>query len=148
MTISKKGLDLIKDFEGFSAKPYLCPAGVPTIGYGSTYYSDGKHVKVGDPSISKQKATEMLRHQVDVTYGAAVNRYVSTDLTQGQYDALVSFAYNLGAGNLKSSTLLKRVNQGKMGKASKEFMKWTKAGGRRLKGLVRRREAEKQLFLA
>ncbi len=147
MEISKKGLDLIKEFEGFSSKPYRCPAGVATIGYGTTYYSNGTHVKMSDKAISKKKATQMLRYQVDSIYGAAVNRYTKVELTQSQFDALTSFAYNLGNGALRSSTLLRKLNEGKYTRASKEFLKWNRAGGKVLKGLTRRRKAESNLFL-
>ncbi len=148
MEISKNGLDLIKSFEGFSSKPYLCPAGVPTIGYGTTLYPNGAHVKMTDKPIREEDAVSILRYWIDRTYGASVNRYIQKDITQNQYDALVSFAYNLGIGALKSSTLLKRVNQGKNKKASKEFLKWDHAGRKRLAGLTRRRKAESEMFLA
>ena len=148
MEISKQGIELIAEFEGFRSKPYLCPAGVPTIGYGTTWYPNGSHVKMSDKAISREEALTILKYQVDRSYGASVDRYVQVDLTQNQYDALVSFTYNLGAGNLKSSTLLKKVNQKKFARASREFLKWDKAGGRRLKGLTRRRKAESELFLA
>ena len=147
MKISKAGLELIKSFEGFSSKPYRCPAGVATIGYGTTHYED-RAVAMDDPSISKRTASYLLESQVNETYGKAVNHYVTEDITQNQYDAMVSFAYNLGSGALKSSTLLKKVNQGKMKRASREFLKWDHAGGKRLAGLTRRRKAESELFLA
>ncbi len=149
MKISKQGIELIAEFEGFRSKPYKCPAGVPTIGYGTTIYPNGAHVKLSDKSISKEEAFSILKYQVDRSFGAAVNRYTKgTEVTQNQFDAMVSFAYNLGSGALKSSTLLKRVNQGKMKKAAKEFLKWDHAGRKRLAGLTRRRKAESQLFLA
>ncbi len=147
MKISKKGLELIAKFEGFRSKPYLCPAGVPTIGYGTTIYPNGKKVTLRDKKISKTEALEILKYQVDKSYGKSVNRYVQHEISQNQFDALVSFTYNLGAGNLRSSTLLKKVNLGKFARAAKEFLKWDKAGGRRLKGLTRRRIAESNLFL-
>ena len=147
MKISKDGLDLIKSFEGFRSKPYLCPAGVPTIGYGTTYYEDGTHVTLDDEPVTKKEATKMLEEQVNRVYGSTVSRYVTSDTTQNQYNALVSFTYNLGAGNLKSSTLLKKHNRGDYKGASKEFKKWVKAGGKKLKGLERRRKAEKELYL-
>ncbi len=148
MKISKQGIELIAEFEGFRSKPYKCPAGVPTIGYGTTIYPNGTHVKMSDKAISKEEALSILKYQVDKSYGATVNRYVQKDITQNQFDAMSSFTYNLGSGNLKASTLLKRVNQGKMSKASKEFLKWDKAGGKKLAGLTRRRKAEAKLFLA
>ena len=148
MKISDSGLELIAHFEGFSSKPYLCPAGVLTIGYGTTIYSNGKHVKMSDDNITKDEALEIMRDQIDKTYGTAVNRYVQIELTQNQFDALTSFTYNLGAGNLRSSTLLRKLNQGKMGRAGREFLKWDRAGGRKLAGLTRRRKAEMELFVA
>ena len=148
MKIDKKGLDLIKKFEGFSGKPYLDVALVPTIGYGSTHYNNGKPVKLSDPSISKEAATYLLRTQVDVTYSKAVNHYVRVKITQNQFDALVSFAYNLGTGALRSSTLLKKLNAGKKKRAGKEFEKWVHAGGKVRRGLVARRASEEKLFLA
>jgi len=148
MKISKKGIDLIARFEGFRAKPYHCSAGVSTIGYGTTIYPNGKHVTMKDRAITKESAKSMMKYMIDRDYGEAVNRYVKVPLTQNQYDALVSFTYNLGKGALKSSTLLKRVNQGKMKKASKEFLKWTHSNGKVLTGLVKRRKAESEMFLA
>lgn len=147
MKISKKGLDLIKSFEGFRSAPYKCPAGIPTIGYGTTHYEQ-RGVSLDDPHISEETATHLLETQVNDTYGKAVNHYARHDITQNQFDALVSFAYNLGVGALKSSTLMKKVNQGKMERAAREFLKWDHAGRKRLTGLTRRRKAESQLFLA
>ena len=148
MKISKKGIDLIARFEGFRAKPYHCSAGVSTIGYGTTIYPNGNHVTMKDKAINKEDAKSIMKYMIDRDYGEAVNRYVKIPLTQNQYDALVSFTYNLGKGALKSSTLLKRVNQGKMKKASKEFLKWTHSNGKVLAGLVKRRKAESEMFLA
>ncbi len=146
MKISQTGLDLIKEFEGFMPKAYLCPAGVATIGYGNTRYNDGTKVKMGDKPTTKAEATAMLETQVNEVYGDAVNRYVDVKINQNQFDALTSFTYNLGAGNLKSSTLLKRVNAERHDDAANEFLKWDKAGGKRLAGLTRRRKAERSLY--
>lgn len=148
MKISKQGVDLIKEFEGFKSKPYLCPAGVPTIGYGATYYpSSGVKVKMDDNPITESEATKMLKKMIDNVYGSAVNRYTVAPTTQNQFDALVSFAYNLGVGALQRSTLMRKHNEGKYNRAAKEFEKWVNAGGRRLAGLVRRRKAEQALYL-
>ena len=147
MEISKNGLDLIKSFEGFRSKPYLCPAGVPTIGYGTTLYPNHMHVSMHDRPINEAEALSILKYWIDRTYGQAVDRYVQKDITQNQYDALVSFAYNLGIGALQKSTLLKRVNQGKNKRASNEFLKWDHANGKKLAGLTRRRKAERTLYL-
>ena len=148
MQISEKGLNLIKKFEGFSSKPYLCPANVPTIGFGSTYYENGMLVTLDDDSISEQRATEILKFTTDKMYGSFVNKAVKVKLNQNQFDALVSFAYNLGNGNLQQSTLLKKVNSNDFIGASLEFEKWNKAGGKVLSGLTKRRTAEKELFLS
>lgn len=147
MNASPALIILIERFEGFKARPYLCPAGVPTIGYGSTRYPDGQAVTLSDPPIDDNKAIQMMYAALR-EYEAAVNRYVTVQLTQGQYDALVDFAYNCGAKNLKGSSLLQLVNKGKFLAASDEFGKWVHGGGKILPGLVRRREAERKLFLS
>jgi len=120
MKIDKAGLDIIKQFEGFSSKPYLCPAGVPTIGYGTTHY-DYRAVTMHDHDISEKVATELLSYQVNSIYGKAVNHYVRVPITQNQFDALVSFTYNEGTNALKTSHLLKYVNQRRFSLAVKEF---------------------------
>ena len=146
--ISKKGLDLIKKFEGLKLKPYLCSAGVPTIGYGNTFYETGKKVTLNDPQITEKRAEELLAHLL-VSFEKYVDSYCRDDISQSQFDALVSFAYNLGPNSLKSSTLLKKVNANPSDPTIKaEFLKWTKAGGRVLKGLVLRREAEAALYFS
>lgn len=146
MKASDKGLALIKQFEGFSARPYLCPAGVPTIGYGATYYPDGRRVTMQDRPVTEADATAMLRAML-ASYEAGIARYVQVPLTQGQYDALVSFAYNLGLAALKSSTLLRLVNARDWQGAAAQFPRWNRAGGKVLPGLTRRREAERVMFL-
>ena len=146
MKTSDKGVALIKQFEGFSAKPYLCPAGVPTIGYGATYYPDGKRVTMADRPVSEADATAMLRSML-ASYEAGVSRYVLVPVTQGQFDALVSFAYNLGLSALKSSTLLRLLNARDYAGAAAQFARWNRAGGKVLPGLTRRREAERKLFV-
>ena len=146
MKTSDMGLSLIKSFEGFSAKPYLCPAGVPTIGYGATYYPDGRRVTMADRPVSEADATAMLRSML-ASYEAGVSRYVLVPVTQGQFDALVSFAYNLGLSALKGSTLLRLVNARDYAGAAAQFLRWNRAGGKVLPGLTRRREAERKLFV-
>ena len=141
-----KGTELIKSFEGFKSKPYKCPAGVPTIGYGATFYPNGKKVTMADKAITEQDATDLLCHMLE-SFEKYVDSYCRDDVNQNQFDALVSFAYNLGPANLKSSTLLKKVNANPNDETIRaEFMKWVKAGGKTLKGLVRRREAEANLY--
>ena len=131
---------IIKEFEGCKLKAYKCPADVWTIGYGHT---DG--VKEGD-EITQQEADRLLAADVDL-FTSGVQRLVTSDINRNQLGALVSFAFNLGLGNLRHSTLLKLVNAGDFVGAANQFPRWNKAGGKVLPGLVRRREAEKKLFL-
>jgi lysozyme len=145
---SSKGIDLIKKYEGFSATVYRCAANVPTIGYGATYYPDGKKVTMQDEPITESYAEFMLTRMLR-DYENGVNRYVQTDINQNQFDALVSFAYNLGLGALKSSTLLKKVNIDPNDPTiPDEFKKWVKAGGKILNGLVKRRSEEAELYFS
>jgi lysozyme len=144
--INKDGYDLITRFEGFSSKPYICPAGVPTIGYGTTRYYNGVKVSMSDLPISEEKGREYLMHDVH-TFELAVDAMATDAVTQNQFNALVSFAYNLGPHALKSSTLLKKVNLNPNDKKIRdEFYKWVYAGGKKLEGLVRRRAAESELY--
>lgn len=140
--INEAGLNLIMTFEGFSPRPYLCPAGVWTIGYGHT-----RGVTKESPHIDELEAMELLRGDV-ASAEASVSRLVKVPLTDGQFAALVSFVFNLGAGRLQASTLLRRVNAGDHAAAAEEFKKWTLAGGKRSKGLIRRRAAEIALYSA
>lgn len=141
MKISQAGLDLIKEFEGFEPEAYLCPAGIWTIGYGHTGdVSEGQ-------TVTEEEAEELLRQ--DVAFAEdAVTDYVEGDLTQGQFDALVCFVFNIGAGAFRDSTLLRLLNQGDNEGAAEQFLRWNKAGGKVLSGLTRRREAERELFLS
>ena len=145
LNISKVGIDLIKSFEGCSLKAYLCPANVWTIGWGTTGDIDG--VKIGPGmTITQNKADSIFINKLKA-FEDAVNKYVTYKLNQNQYDALVSFAYNCGAGALQKSDLLKHLNQGNVTAAANQFDLWTRGGGVVLAGLVRRRAAEKKLFL-
>lgn len=139
MHISETGLALIRQFEGLRLSAYRCPAGIPTIGYGTT-----AGVKMGD-TITKERAEELLREDVK-RFEAQVLRLVKVPLTQGQHDALVSFVYNLGAGNLSNSTLLRLLNAGDYKGAAAQFDRWVYASGKKLSGLVKRRAAERALF--
>lgn len=139
MHISETGLALIRQFEGLRLSAYRCPAGIPTIGYGTT-----AGVKMGD-TITKERAEELLREDVK-RFEAQVLRLVKVPLTQGQFDALVSFVYNLGAGNLSNSTLLRLLNAGDYKGAAAQFDRWVYASGKKLSGLVKRRAAERALF--
>lgn len=145
---SKKGKELIKKYEGFRAKPYLCPAKVPTIGYGATYYPDGRKVTLNDSAISEGYASNLLEVMLS-PYEKAVDSFCRDDISQNQFDALVSFAYNLGTTALKNSTLLKKVNANPNDTTIRnEFMKWVNAGGKRLQGLVNRRTEEADLYFS
>ena len=146
MQISKAGLDLIKKYEGFRNNPYLCPANIPTIGYGFTHYGNGKKVSMTDGPITLKEGETLLKQLIQ-PYEDAVERLVTSTLNQNQFDALVSFTYNLGEGNLKSSTLLKKVNKNPEDTTiADEFKKWNKAGGVVLKGLKKRRNEEAYLY--
>ena len=146
--LSQKGLELIKSFEGLKLKPYLCPANIATLGFGNTYYPDGTKVKLTDPAITQEKAEELLKFLV-VTYEKAVDSFCRDDISQSQFDALTSFAYNVGTGNLQKSTLIKKVNANPQDPTIRaEFMKWNKAAGKVLLGLTRRRTAEANLYFS
>jgi lysozyme len=144
MKTGKDGKNLIKMYEGFSAFPYLCPAGVLTIGFGTTKIN-------GNPVNSGHKVTvdeaNVLLEQDLKRFEDSINFLVKVELTQTQFDALVSFVYNLGAENFKKSTLLKKINAKDFLGAAEEFSRWNKAKGKVLPGLTRRRTAEKELFL-
>ena len=142
MQISEKGLDLIRKYEGLRLVAYVCPGGKLTIGYGHT----GPDVKSGQ-KIDVERANELLIKDVQ-RFEVAVNELVTVPMTQGMLDALISFSFNLGAGSLKSSTLLKKLNAADLDGAANEFLKWNKAKGKVLDGLTERRKSERELFLA
>ena len=139
MEISQEGLSLIKKFEGCKLEAYKCAAGVWTIGYGST-----NDVKEG-MEISQERADMLLLEDVEV-FEEAVNKLVEVPLEQNQFDALVSWTFNLGSTNLKNSTLLKVLNNKDYDGVPAQIKRWNKAGGKVLQGLIRRREAEALLF--
>lgn len=133
---------LCRRFEGLYLKPYLCPAGVATVGFGSTRYENGARVQLTDAPITRQRAEELLLWELRTVCLPAVMRLCPDVDTPGRLAALVDFTYNLGQGKLKASTLRKRVNAGDWDRVPGELRKWVKGGGRVLPGLVRRREAE------
>lgn len=146
MKLNDKGYDLIKRFEGYSDRPYKCPAGISTIGYGNTYYPNGTKVKITDKQITREYANEILAHTAD-EFADDVLKLVKTKITVNQLNALTSFAYNVGVANLQKSTLLKLVNLNPNdAMIAKEFLKWNKAAGKELKGLTNRRIAESALY--
>jgi len=139
-------LELIKKFEGFKSHPYLCPANVATIGYGSTRYANGLKVTLKDNPITEREGIALLKDTLK-QYELAVDSYCIDSINQNQFDALVDFAYNCGNANLKSSTLLKKVNVNPNDiTIGLEFAKWNKGGGKILNGLVKRRAAESELY--
>lgn len=146
MQTSDKGIALIKEFEGCKLTAYQDSVGVWTIGYGWTQPVDGKPIRAG-MTINQETAERLLKTGL-VSYESDVSRLVKVGLTQGQFDALVSFTYNLGARSLSTSTLLRKLNAGDYAGAADEFLRWNKAGGKVLNGLTRRREAERTLFLS
>ena len=138
---------LARRFEGCYLRPYLCPAGVPTIGYGATYYEDGRRVTLHDAPITRERAEALLIWMVRTKYLPAVLKLCPGADTPERLAALIDFAFNLGAGNLKASTLRKRVNAGRWDDVPAELRKWNKAGGRVLRGLTIRRAAEASLVI-
>jgi lysozyme len=145
MTTSDRGIELIQKFEGFRDDAYICPAGKPTIGFGTTQYGEGRPVKIGD-KVTYDQAVELLKADV-VHFENCIRKLVKVPLTQNRFDALVSFTYNLGCGALERSTLLKKLNVNPDDPAIRwEFHKWNKGGGHILEGLTRRRFAEADLY--
>lgn len=141
MEISEKGIDLIKEFEGLELVSYLCPAKVWTIGYG--------HIKGVEEGMewTEEQAEEALREEL-LGFCKYVEEYVKVPLNQNQFDALVSWTYNLGPTNLKQSTMLKVLNEGNYDEVPEQIKRWNKARGQVLNGLVRRREAEAEMFVS
>ena len=144
--MTDEGLDLIKLYEGYSSSPYLCPAQHWTIGYGAIWGMDDKRVTEDHPDINEDQADYLLRRDVKKSE-MAVLRHIRVPLEDGQFNSLCSFVFNLGSGALQSSTLRRKINRGDYIGASNEFPRWGYAGGRKLKGLVRRREHERLMFI-
>lgn len=140
-----KGIPLIKKYEGLRLKAYLCPAGLATIGYGSTFYEDGSKVKIGD-AITIDRADKLLINTVS-EFEKQVKTAIGREVNDNQLGALTSFAFNVGMGNFRKSTLRKMVIANPNNPAIRqEFMKWTRANNQVLKGLVTRRQAEAELY--
>ncbi len=138
-------IELIKRFEGFRDKPYCCPGGQPTIGYGACYYADGQRVTMRDSAITRDDAETLLRATVARVWGS-VQGMVHVTLTQGQVDALTMLAYNIGETAFYQSTLLRKLNAGDYAGAGAEFSRWNKGGGVVLSGLKKRRALERRMF--
>jgi lysozyme len=139
-------LALMRRFEGFYSRPYLCPAGVPTIGYGSTYYENGVRVTLTDEPVSKDRAEALLLWAVKTVYLPQVIRLCPGLNDADKLAAIIDFTYNLGGSNLKVSTLRRKINEQKWEEAKTELLKWVRGGGKVLKGLVIRRTAESELL--
>jgi lysozyme len=139
--ITQNSIDIIKRFEGFSSTVYICPAGYPTIGYGHVVLDHEDFSK----GVSKRQAEILLRKDAQIAE-RAVLRLITVPLTDGQFDALVSFTYNLGGGALQRSTLRRVINRGDHYDVPRQLMRWVWADGKKLKGLIRRREAEADLY--
>lgn len=141
MKPSSRCIDFIKTFEGYSEKAYLCPAGIATIGYGTT-----ENVRMGD-TVTKEQACSLLLEDV-IDASAAIDSMVHADLAQHQYDALCSFVYNVGPEAFRKSTLLLLINGAKHSAAEvgAQFDRWTRGGGKILSGLVRRRAGERAMY--
>jgi lysozyme len=134
---------LCKQFEGFRSKPYLCPANVATIGYGSTYYADKRKVTLEDPPMSEKEAHALLMVELHHTYLPGVVRNCPILLTdEKKCNAIVDWCYNLGVGRLQTSTLKRKINAQDWEGAQEQLMLWTKGGGKVLPGLLKRRKAE------
>jgi lysozyme len=133
---------LARRFEGLYLKPYICPAGVPTCGYGATFYENGERVTLRDAPITKERAEALLLWMIRTQYMPAVIKLCPAVDNPKRLAALIDFAFNLGVGRLKSSTLRRKVNAGDWEAVPAELRKWTRGGGKVLRGLVIRREAE------
>jgi lysozyme len=148
MKLNNAGYQLICEFEGLRLKPYLCSAKVPTIGYGNTYYPNGKRVTLLDEPITKEYAFEIFKVIAD-KFAKRVSEMVKKPLTQNQFNALVSFAYNVGTGAFSTSTLLKKVNANPNDLTIRnEFARWIRANGKIVNGLVNRRKKESDVYFA
>lgn len=147
--ILARAVPLIKGVEGFESEPYLDSVKVPTIGYGTTYYRDGRKVTMSDPSITEAQALDLLSYKLETEFFPGILRtFKSSDkITTNQYAALLSFEYNEGVGGLAGSTLAKKLNAGDVAGAAAEFPKWNMADGHVLAGLTNRRLKEQALFL-
>ena len=148
MKLNENGYNLICEFEGLKLKPYLCSARISTIGYGNTYYPNGKRVTLLDDAITKEYAFEIFKTIAD-KFAKRVDDMVTSEITQNQFNALVSFAYNVGTGAFATSTLLKKVNVNPNDATIKnEFLKWVRANKKVIQGLVNRRNKEALIYFA
>lgn len=148
MKLNAKGISILHQYEDLRLEAYLCPAGIPTIGWGNTYYEDGTKVKLGE-KISKQRANVLFENILNDVFIPGVRRLIKVKLNKNQFSALVSFAYNVGLGNFKNSTLLKRVNINPNDPdIAYQFSRWNKSKGKVLRGLTKRRKDEAGLYFS
>jgi lysozyme len=146
MRLNSVGYNLIKEFEGLSLKPYKCQANISTIGYGSTFYENGVKVKLTDAPITQLRAEQLLKNTAD-KFAERVAVLITKPITQNQFNALVSFAFNVGVTALQNSTLLKLVNNNPNdANIAKQFLRWNKAGGKVVNGLTNRRIKESAIY--
>lgn len=139
--MTERCVKLVKKFEGFSPVPYLCPAGYWTIGYGKVIGKEYKDIRVTEEEAEKMLIEDLLK--VEKT----IKPMIKVNIHEWMLDALISFSYNVGCWAFKVSTMRKKINEGRLLDAADEFMKWIFAGGKPLAGLIRRRKAEKILYL-
>ena len=151
MRLSDKGFEMLAEFEGFRSAPYRDSVGVPTIGYGNTYYLDGRKVKMSDPPISRDEAKKLKMAVINRDFAPVVNRLLADQIAKGQitqnmFDALISLAYNIGVGALSKSSVIRHLKNGDKQKAADAFLLWKNAGGKPI--LLKRRQKERAVFLA
>ena len=151
MRLSDKGFEMLAVFEGFRSAPYRDSVGVPTIGFGNTYYLDGRKVKMSDPPISRDEAKKLKMAVINRDFAPVVNRLLADQIANGQitqnmFDALISLAYNIGVGGLSKSSVIRHLKNGDKQKAADAFLLWKNAGGKPI--LLKRRQKERAVFLA
>lgn len=150
LILSNRGMALIKEFEGFRSAPYRDVVGIPTIGYGNTYYLDGRKVSMSDKPLTKDEAHELKMAITNRDFTPKVRQALASSkvpITQNMFDACVSLAYNIGVAGFAKSSVVRHLNAGNKSAAADAFLLWNKAGGKVVNGLVRRRKAERTLFL-
>lgn len=153
MKISENGLKLIQEFESFVNAPYLDSARIWTIGYGSTYYPNGKPVTGRDKPITREYAETIQRHVIATDFEPVINELLKKEIASGfinqnMFDAIISLTYNIGVNGFKRSSVLRLLKQGDKQNAADAFLLWNMVGGKVLRGLVKRREKERKLFLS
>lgn len=146
MKLSANGFKLLGELEGIVLRPYRDSVGIPTIGIGSTYYEDGTKVKMSDKAITKERAIQLAKNVVK-SFEARVNKSILLPATQNQFDAMVLLCYNIGESGFARSSVVRNFNAGNLQKAADSFLLWNKAGGLVSKGLTKRRNIERDLFL-